>query len=156
MVEGRWLERYSMASAWRVPLLLWFAFGGEVLAGSRTVAVEVTFVDVAQHSASQTVNVSYGTQLGQSSAPQFSAGLELAASAPKPLSILVEEGGDALGPAGTFACLLNDPARSACGGRPASSSGLPIAPQPTAGSDGTDVLPVRRPADDLIVTISYH
>jgi hypothetical protein len=146
-----------MASAWRVPLLLslWFGLGCEVLAGSRTVPVQVTFVDVARHSASQSLTVSQYLEPGGSS-PQLLADLQLDASGTKPLSIVVEAPGDPRGPRGTLDCVLTDPVRAACGGRLEDTAEWLIDPGPMAGSGVGDIAPARAPAEDLVVTISYH
>lgn len=120
-----------MAPGCRVFLLLflWFAFGCEALAGSRTVAVQVTFVEIAQHSATQTVTFSEAELPGASSKPQISADLQQTRSGSKPLSLLVEGWGDPPDSSGANACVPSDPMGTACG---------------------------RRVASDPIVTISYH
>ena len=120
-----------MAPGCRVFLLLflWFAFGCEVLGGSRTLAVQVTFVDVGQHSSTRTLTFSEPALPGGSSTPQLSPDPRQTTSGSKPLSLLVEGWGDPPDLSGANACVPSDPMGTACG---------------------------RRVASDPIVTISYH
>lgn len=136
-------------------LLLGWALFSEVLAQSWTVPVQVTFVDVARHSASQTLTVSRDFRLDASS-PQVSADLQLRSSGTKLLSIVVETPGEPRGPSGFLECGLNEPVGPACAGRLDDPLGLLIRSNPGAGAKAQNALPAGRPSEDLIVTFSYH
>lgn len=87
-----------MARRWRLPLLLslWTGLATEVLAGSRTVPVQVTFVDVVRLSASLTLNAYPDADRMEPGGrvPRLLADLKLEGVGERPLSIVVETPGN--------------------------------------------------------------